>query len=302
MNDALRALSDALEPVRSSLTSLEPFFATPASFLARLVSDGKSRSSVVDTLFAHFLISIACCALILVLSIAFSRKVIVGAKTFDALKEHERSTWHTNMCTFWPAFVVTAYALPAILTYDGKVNSFRSVVSMNTARACGMSVGYMTWDLLVIVTRWNDQRTAYGGAGALCLFIVHHVFSIILWPYALSRGLCAYHINYFLVSEVTNFNMSLRWILSTLKKTHTKLYLFNGLGWIPLFISVRVVVIPKLYSAFVNSDWRVFTSAQYWVAALTLPIPSMLNLYWTKQIVEGAAKFLLTGEDITKQD
>lgn len=301
MRDALIALSRALAPAREFLTSFEPLVRAPARALASLVG-GTGPAATAETLFAHYLISLAWCVVILLFSLACSRRCIVGAKRFDALRAHERSTWHTNLCTFWPAFAVTAYALPAILEFDGNVRTFKSVVSANTARACGMSVGYMTWDLFVIVTRWSDQKTAYGGANALWLFIAHHVFSIILWPYALTRGLCAYHINFFLVSEVTNFNMSLRWILATLKKTETKLYLVNGLGWIPLFVSVRVVVIPRLFDAFMKSDWSVFTPAQYWVALLTLPIPSMLNLYWTKQIIEGATKFLLTGEDVQKQD
>jgi hypothetical protein len=90
--------------------------------------------------------------------------------------------------------------------------------------------------------------------------------------------------------------MSLRWILDALQKQDTKLYLVNGLTWIPLFLSVRVLIIPRLLSAYMYSDWSVFNAAQYWTALLTLPIPSMLNLYWAQQIIVGAAKFLITGE------
>jgi hypothetical protein len=74
------------------------------------------------------------------------------------------------------------------------------------------------------------------------------------------------------------------------------------LTWIPLFMGVRVVVIPRLFAAYVNSNWGVLTSSQYYAALITLPIPSLLNLYWAQQIVVGATKFLATGEDVMKQD
>jgi hypothetical protein len=288
---------DTYAPAHALVARLEPFFVAPAKLSAALVTGSTTRHEIAETLFAYYFISIACCVGIMIFSLVFSRRCIVGAKRFDALRPCDRNTWHTNLCTFWPAFAVTMYAAPAIGTFAGRADSFTGAVSTLTAKACGMSIGYMTWDLFVIVSRWKDQLEAYGGAGALRLFIVHHVFSIVLWPYALTRGLCAYHINYFLVSEVTNFNMSLRWILSALKLSDSKLYLVNGLSWIPLFMGVLVVVIPRLYAAFMGSDWSVFTPAQYWAALLTLPIPSALNVYWAQQIVVGATKFLLTGEE-----
>ena len=299
MSPIVAALAQRIAPAIArahiAFESLEPRVETLARWTSRLFT-GADDHAVARPLFAYFYISLACNAGILLASLVLSRRV-VGVERFDGMKRHDRVTWHTNLCTFWPAFAVTAYALPAIVEFRGDPNSFSSEVSMMTSRGCGMSIGYMTWDLGVILARWEDQLKAYGGAGALYLFIAHHVFSIFLWPYALTRGLCAYHINYFLVSEVTNFNMSLRWILSALKMSDTTLYLVNGLAWIPLFFSVRVAVIPRLFASFVGSDWSVFTPIQRWVALLTLPIPSMLNLYWSKKIVFGALKFLATGEE-----
>ena len=294
------AIQPALARAHDAFATLEPFLAPLGEWTAKVVT-GNPAHDVARALFTYYFMSIACNAFIMLVSLCFSRRV-VGAKRFDAMKPHERTTWHTNLCTFWPAFAVTAYALPAIATFSGKSDSFVSDVSALTSKACGLSIGYMTWDLGVILARWDDQVVAYGGKGALYLFIVHHVFSIVLWPYALMRHLCAYHINYFLVSEVTNFNMSLRWILAALNMSNTKLYLINGLAWIPLFLGVRVVVIPQLFAAYMNSDWGVLTTPQYYAALLTLPIPSLLNLYWAQQIVVGAAKFLITGEDVLKQD
>jgi len=288
-------IAPALAFAHAAFESLEPRVDTLARWTSRLVT-GADDHAVAHPLFAYFYISLACNAGILLASLLLSRRIL-GAARFDGMKPHHRVTWHTNLCTFWPAFAVTAYALPAVVDFRGNPNSFASEVSTMTSKGCGMSIGYMMWDLGVILVRWEDQLKAYGGAGALYLFIAHHVFSILLWPYALTRGLCAYDINYFLVSEVTNFNMSLRWILSALKMSDTTLYLVNGLGWIPLFLSVRVAVIPRLFASFVGSDWSVFTPAQRWVALLTLPIPSMLNLYWSKKIVFGALKFLTTGEE-----
>ena len=96
----------------------------------------------------------------------------------------------------------------------------------------------------------------------------------------MGRGRCVYFINWFLVSEVTNFNMSLRWFLMKAKLENSKLYLWNGLTWLPLFFCIRVMVIPNLIDALLHSDWEVLTTGEKWTARLLLPIPMLLNTYW----------------------
>jgi len=286
-----------LEVLHDFFARLEPHVAAPARSLAALYPAPALRVS--ELFFTYFILSLCFCGVIFVASRSCT-SAFVG-KSYAALLPSDRRTWHTNMVTFWPAFAVTAFALPAVRTFDGSLTSFSSQASAYTIKACGMSIGYMTWDLGVMLMNWSDQCLAYGGEGPMYLFIVHHILSMILWPYALTRGLCAYHINWFLISECTNFNMSLRWYMVKLNMTKSKVYLLNGLSWIPLFLGVRVLVIPSLFKSYWYSDWSVFTPEQVWIARVTLPIPSLLNVYWARQIVQGAVQFLVTGEDPEKK-
>ena len=277
-----------LDVVHDFFQTLEPYVEGPARSLAALFPT--PNRVVIDQFFVYFLLSLWFCLCIFITSRACTRALV--GKAYDQLLPNDRRTWHTNLVTFWPAFAVTAFAVTAVVEFDVSMTSFASAVSPYSVKACGLAIGYMTWDLAVMLLNWEDQCLAYGGEGAMYLFIVHHLLSIVLWPYALTRGLCVYHINWFLVSEATNFNMSLRWYFVKLDKTASKAYLLNGLAWIPLFMGIRVAVIPKLFQLYFSGDWSVFTGVEYWLARTTLPIPSLLNLYWARQIIDGAVQHL----------
>ena len=90
------------------------------------------------------------------------------------------------MVTFLPAFGVTYFALPAMLTYSGTRwasllfftlvedlllcviilcrYNFLYPASAETIKACGVSLGYMLWDLSILLMDADDQMRAYGGA------------------------------------------------------------------------------------------------------------------------------------------
>ena len=153
----------------------------------------------------------------------------------------------------------------------------------------------MVWDLAVLLEDPKGQQTAYGGKKAYYLFILHHAFSIYIWPYAILAGRCVYFVNFFLVSEVTNSNMATRWFLLKCKLESSTFYVLNGLAWIPLFLGVRVLVIPSMLQAFIFGSWNALSPGEKIVAFTTLPIPSMLNVYWSRMIVMNAVKCKLPG-------
>jgi len=249
-----------------------------------------SVRDVYEVLVAHALLSLSCCIAVFILSNIASP--LIFSNTFGKLLPYERKIWHTNMVTFLPAFGVTYFALPAMLTYSGTRYNFLYPASAETIKACGVSLGYMLWDLSILLMDADDQMRAYGGAQAYTLYLVHHGLSLMAWPYAVGRGRCVYFINWFLVSEVTNFNMSLRWFLMKAKLENSKLYLWNGLTWLPLFFCIRVMVIPNLIDALLHSDWEVLTTGEKWTARLLLPIPMLLNTYWWWLILSKAIAFL----------
>jgi hypothetical protein len=264
--------------------------------LAKTLGAGEGGASmhVAFLMFiTHAMLGLLCCVAVFLTSKLLSP--IVFRSVLSKLAPFEQKIWHTNMVTFFPTFAVTYFALPAILDHAGARYSFVEPASANTLKACGMSLGYMTWDLGVLIFDARDQMRAYGGVLPYILFLFHHTLSIVAWPYAVCAGRCVYFVNFFLVSEVTNFNMSLRWFLLTAKKESGSLYMVNGLLWIPLFFAVRVAVIPRLVDEYWNGDWAQLGPVETMTARAMLPIPVMLNVYWMGLIASGALKFLKTG-------
>ena len=51
-------------------------------------------------------------------------------------------------------------------------------------------------------------------------------------------------------------NMSTRWFLLKCKLEKSAFYVLNGLAWIPLFLGVRVLVIPLMLKAFIFGSWN----------------------------------------------
>lgn len=279
----------------------ERFRGKSAMILTRVLPSLKLKKNyasleVTSTFFAYVLFAITFCLCATVLSVVLSPKIF--RKYWANVSDSDKKIWHTNMDTYFPAFFVTLFALPAILTFDGGDGTkFVHRASLDTVRACGLSLGYMAWDLAVMLEDPKGQQATYGGKKAYYLFIVHHVFSICIWPYAVLAGRCVYFVNFFLVSEVTNSNMSTRWFLLKCKLEKSAFYVLNGLAWIPLFLGVRVLVIPLMLKAFIFGSWNALSIGEKIVAFTTLPIPSMLNVYWARMIVRNALKYLVTGKD-----
>lgn len=266
-----------------------------AALTSVLGAENGGDNVALQIFFNYALLSLVLCLAIFATSKIFSP--IVWRSAMSKLEPFEQKIWHTNMVTFLPTFAVTYFAAPAIMNYAGSRHSFIEPASADTLKGCGLSLGYMSWDLAVLLLDAGDQMRAYGGVLPYVLFLFHHTLSIAAWPYAVSTGRCVYFINYFLVSEVTNFNMSLRWFLIKTRREGGSLYFYNGILWIPLFFAARVAVIPNLADQYWNGDWSKLGPVETWTARVMLPIPVMLNLYWMGLIVSGALKFLTTGSE-----
>ena len=256
---------------------------------------GAGERVALEIFFHHALLALTLCLGIFIASKVVS-PVLFG-KTLAKLEPFERKIWHTNMVTFFPTFAVTYFAAPAIMEYTGVRYSFVHPATHDTLKGCGMSLGYMFWDLMVLITDPVGQMKAYGGLSPYVLFLFHHTLSIAAWPYAVSAGRCVYFVNYFLASEVTNVNMTLRWFLMKTGLEGSRVYFWNGILWIPLFFAVRVAVIPNLVDQYWNSDWSALGPVETWAARLLLPIPVGLNVYWFGLIVSTAVKYILTGSE-----
>ena len=265
-----------------------------ATALDRVFGPGPNTVAL-GVFFHHALLALLMCLGVFLASRALSPALF--GRAMSTLDANDRKIWHTNMVTFFPTFAVTYFAAPAILEYAGPRHEFAHPASANTLKGTGMSLGYMFWDLCVLLADPRGQMRAYGGVSPYVLFLFHHALSLAAWPYAVSAGKCVYFVNYFLVSEVTNFNMSLRWFLLKTGREKSRTYFWNGMAWIPLFLAVRIAVIPNLVDQYWNSDWSALGPIETWAARVLLPVPVGLNVYWFGLIAVAAVNVIRTGSE-----
>lgn len=133
---------------------LELFFVFLGEWIVKVVI-GNFVYDVVCVLFMYYFMFIVCNVFIMFVFLCFSCRV-VGVKCFDVMKLYEWMIWYTNLCMFWFVFVVMVYVLLVIVIFLGKSDLFVSDVSVLMLKVCGLLIGYMTWDLGVILVRWDD--------------------------------------------------------------------------------------------------------------------------------------------------
>ena len=215
-------------------------------------------------------------------------------KTLAKLEPFERKIWHTNMVTFFPTFAVTYFAAPAIWSTP-VCDTASCTRTHDTLKGCGMSLGYMFWDLMVLITDPVGQMKAYGGLSPYVLFSSITPSPSPRGPRRLRRPMRLF-----------------RQLLPRLggdQRQHDPPLVPNEDGpggqpsvflerhlWIPSS-SPCVAVIPNLVDQYWNSDWSALGPVETWAARLLLPIPVGLNVYWFGLIVSTAVKYILTGSE-----
>ena len=156
------------------------------------------------------------------------------------------------MDTYFPALFVPLFALPAILTYDGgdrtKFGAPSAIRHGSGVRfefgVHGVGFPRCCWK----IRKGNSLRTVGRKLIIYSSSITRFLFAFGRTPV---RQTVRHFVNFFLVSELTNSNMATRWFLLKCKLESSTFYVLNGLAWIPLFLVVRVLVIPSMLQAFI---------------------------------------------------
>lgn len=104
-----------------------------------------------------------------------------------ALEPHKQYTLLVtpNMMTnavLAPSLVLPALSLLPPLSPNGAYGNHQGAPRHPASfYGCAASVGYLTFDLLVMITSYKVSMRANGGKGQYWLYIWHHMFSIIFW-------------------------------------------------------------------------------------------------------------------------
>ena len=76
--------------------------------------------------------------------------------------------------------------------------------------ACGLTCGYFMQDSLVMTLYPKETTKELGGAAAYKIMWMHHIVSLIVWPYAMLNGVGAIFVIQNLSTEITNARAPLR--------------------------------------------------------------------------------------------
>ena len=150
-------------------------------------------------------------------------------------------------------------------------------------QAVGISCGYMLYDTCYML-RHKIVRSP--------LMLMHHLLSILVWPYAALRSRALLLVLFFIITEVTNIGQHTRMILYKLGLKHTRTYLVVGVSWILLFFVVRIVPGPYLFYKLCRGSYAAYNTFDFVLMMTTCPLPFMLNLYWFYLLVRGLISFL----------
>ena len=195
--------------------------------------------------------------------------------------------------SFITLFVSTAAPAFAIAAMLETPMSPVAAPSSTALVALGISMGYMAFDLV-----WLLQHPELGTP----IILGHHVLSLSGFPYAMLKHLCVPFVLFFILTEVTGLPQHARMMMLKLGREAAPLYILVGVGWTLSFFLVRILPTPFLLQQLVWAEssrrgWAEREVAPFdaWFAALTVPLPFVLNLYWFYLLVAGALKVLRKG-------
>jgi len=182
---------------------------------------------------------------------------------------------------------------------DSRVNILNVQAPPGAILACGLTCGYFVQDSLLMVLYPKETTKELGGPTAYKIMWMHHIISIIVWPYAMLNGVGAVFVIQNLSTEITNVGQNL-FLLARSEVFGSGAELPIGITWMASFFVFRIIPMP-----FVVYVWLMtlltpgcagLTIGEWVAAVVTVPIPQALNSFWFYKIVRGAIKKMSKGK------
>ncbi|KAM9981776.1 hypothetical protein ACTFIY_004080 [Dictyostelium cf. discoideum] len=133
--------------------------------------------------------------------------------------------------------------------------------------------------------------------------IIHHLVVGILSYVLIGLYYRKAHLTllYFLLFEVTNPFIHMKWFLKDLKLQNHILYSINGFLMAFFFILVRDIYVPiKVVKIYING-YTELNSISNTIIFFCFPVITILNLYWTYLVIKGILKHLSRTKTSTLQ-
>jgi len=224
------------------------------------------------------------CCLMLVLW----HKVIAPAiPRYASCSASDRCYLSNAVVNMFPSLVVPALLIAAGLPSGKPWADCTLAPSPLALVALGMTCGYLTYDTLFCLY-YEEHRTA--------LNFVHHLLSIVIWPWSMLGHRAVPFCEFFAFTEITSILQNSRMIMARLGHDSSPLYAAVGLSWTLSFFVVRILPGPYLLylAAYIvmHNTWQPISLFMRWLGILTIPLPFLLNFYWFCLMIKGLVGFL----------
>ena len=194
-----------------------------------------------------------------------------------------------------PLLVMPALTRPPPLLSNGTYATVVLPRHPNSDLACATAIGYMAFDLGAMLIGYKASIKS-NGAAMFHLYVWHHLLSILFWPVAILNNAFVFFVDWFVASEMSSPWLAARGAMLTLGTINTPLGILVQLAFVATFFWGRIWVMPDLVRSLRLADWSAVPAWQANLAACTVPIPFMLNVYWGLMIARSVAKVAFGGK------
>mmetsp|Transcript_37093 Transcript_37093/g.118934 ORF Transcript_37093/g.118934 Transcript_37093/m.118934 type:complete len:301 (-) Transcript_37093:987-1889(-) len=144
-----------------------------------------------------------------------------------------------------------------------------------------VTVGFFFWEL----AHYFDWAPSSRSDKAT--MVIHHVISCVLWPLSCRLKIAYFFLVHFEVTELSSPFLQMRWFARKARKGEL---LCSGLFALAFFLVRTTFVLPMLFAAFKARPWdaALYPHLNFLVrllSTLSLPLPFLLNLLWSAQII-----------------
>lgn len=165
---------------------------------------------------------------------------------WSELSVADRPQWHSTIGGFVHSLVLCYFAVTSFmdmqrqgveLDCNASVNLGNAPSSESVKFAVGMTISYFVVDFAELV--YNSDILIDAMKTEFYVMCLHHIFSIMIWPWALVTNLNAWWISYFIFTEVTNIGLNARWLCLKGKLISSSALLNLSMAWAVSFFVVR---------------------------------------------------------------
>jgi len=165
---------------------------------------------------------------------------------------------------------------------------------------CGITCGTFVFDCLLLILYPAECQTRFAAAGGSWVMWLHHIISIIVWPYCVLTSRAAVFVAWMITTEGSNVGQNAYSLAGAMGLEGKPAHLGLGIGWLLSFLCVRMLPAPMIVGSYI----RLFILQDCGLAVLdrliglvTIPIPLLLNAVWFWEMLKGAATALGKGSN-----